>query len=496
MPKPEDTLYDAAASRAIDAAAIADIPVQGFTLMQRAADAAFSALLQRFPGITFITVFCGKGNNAGDAYLVAARALRYGLEVQLIAVVDPAELVGDAALAHAEAVSAGVVVSTAPDAIIGEVIVDGLLGTGLNGAPREPFKSAIATINAMPQPVLAIDIPSGVSADTGAVFDDVAVRADVTVTFITRKLGLHTGAGVSYAGVREYHRLGVPAQIYQAAANPVPLISWDAGALPLLDANTYKHRQGHVIVAGGDANMPGAASLAAEAALRSGAGMVTVATRRQHAAAIVSRVPEVMVVDAADADGVLARADLVVLGPGLGRDSWGEALYAKVEQSDKPTVLDADGLHWLSLEGAWSGGTLVLTPHIAEAAKLLGQGAGEVQRDRLGAAVALRDKFSACGVVKGAGTVVFDQDGCGVLAHGNPGMASAGMGDVLSGILGGLLAPLAQTAGDAAWQRTVALAAALHSAAADVAVQRVGPRSLLASDVTRALPWLLSPEIT
>lgn len=495
MPKPEDMLYDAAASRAIDAAAIADTPVPGFTLMQRAADAAFAALLQHFPGIAFVTVFCGKGNNAGDAYLVAARALQYGLEVQLIAVVDPAELTGDAALAHAEAVAAGVTVTAAPEAIIGEVIVDGLLGTGLSGAPRGPYKSAIDAINAVPQPVLSIDIPSGVSADTGAVFDEVAVRADVTVTFITRKLGLHTGAGVSYAGVREYHRLGVPDQIYQAAATAVPLVTWDPAALPALDANTYKHRQGHVVVAGGDANMPGAVSLAAEAALRAGAGMVTVATRPQHAAAIVARVPEAMVVDAADADAVLTRADLVILGPGLGRESWGEALYAKVERSDKPTVLDADGLHWLSLKGAWAGGELVMTPHIAEAAKLLGEGAGDVQADRIGAAAALRDKFAACGVVKGAGTIVFDHDGCGVLAHGNPGMASAGMGDVLSGIMGGLLAPLAQSAGGSAWQRTVALAAALHSAAADAAVQQVGERSLLASDVTRALPGLLSPEV-
>ena len=156
-------LYDAAASRAADAAAMTQIPVPGYELMQRAADAAFASLLQHYPGTAFITVFCGKGNNAGDAYLVAERAHRYGLEVQLIAVVDPAELTGDAALAYRDAVAAGVEVATAPDAIVGEVIIDGLLGTGLNGAPREPFKSAISRISVSAEACMKTHRPQSIA---------------------------------------------------------------------------------------------------------------------------------------------------------------------------------------------------------------------------------------------------------------------------------------------------------------------------------------------
>ena len=226
------------------------------------------------------------------------------MRVAVWAVVDPTELSGDAATACAAAVAAGVSINKAmldDDNFAPEqsqdgtqVIVDGLLGTGLHGAPRPPFAAAIEKINAAGVPVLAIDIPSGVSADTGAVFDQ-AVQATVTVSFITAKAGLYTGAGVSCAGLREFTDLGVPKEMFIAAGTS--LLSWDAAALPVLDANTYKHRQGHVVVAGGDTSMPGAVAMATEAALRVGAGMVTALTHREHSAAIIARTPEVMVLE-------------------------------------------------------------------------------------------------------------------------------------------------------------------------------------------------------
>ena len=214
---------------------------------------------------------------------------------------------------------------------------------------------AIEQINASACPVLAIDIPSGSSADTGAAAAP-SVLADVTISFITAKTGLHTGAGVSCAGVREFAALGVPEHMY--VAQGIPLLDWNVATLPALDANTYKHQQGHVVIAGGDMSMPGAVVMASEAALRAGAGMVTALTRKEHGTAVVARTPEVMVQAfaedpgvAPDQDDILQRADLVVLGPGLGRSAWSEALYTRVEESGKPVLLDADGLYWLALRG-------------------------------------------------------------------------------------------------------------------------------------------------
>lgn len=495
MNKAATQVYGAAASRTIDAHAIAQLGVPGYELMRRAADAAFACLLQSFAGAGAITVCCGKGNNAGDAYLVALAAHRYGMRTQVLAAVNPAELAGDARQAHADAVAGGVQVTTTDAAIAGEVIVDGLLGTGLNGAPREPFAGCIAKINAADRKVLAIDIPSGVSADSGAVYEH-AVRADVTVSFITRKIGLYTGMGVSYAGHRVFDDLGVPDEMY--VAEGVPLLHWDRSVLPALDANTYKHKQGHVVIAGGDSSMPGAVAMAAEAALRVGAGMVTAVTRAEHAPALVARTPEVMALaflpqaDTADqvpapAD-VLRRADLLVLGPGLGRSRWSKALYELAERANKPTVLDADGLYWLAAAGRWQGGPLTITPHIAEAARLLESSAQDVQQDRLHACHALQTRYGCQGVLKGAGSVVFAEDETAICAHGNPGMATAGMGDVLSGVLGGLLATRGGT-GDAS--AGLQAGVALHSAAADVAVEKTGELSMVATDVTAELPGLL-----
>ena len=489
MNEVKSQLYDAAASRAIDACAIADSGVSGYALMQRAAEAAFACLLQSFPGVKSVTVCCGKGNNAGDAYLVALRAHQLGIHTQVFALVAPADLQGDGERAYLDASAGGVAVSVAQSADditpTGEVIIDGLLGTGIEGAPRQPFASCIEKLNTSGRKILSIDLPSGVNADTGAVAG-AAVRADVTLSFITRKIGLYTGDGVSHAGLRLYDDLGVPDEMYTSPG--VPQLFWDAGVLPGLDANTYKHRQGHVVVAGGDTSMPGAVSMAAQAALRVGAGMVTVITQPQHATAIVARTPEVMVVPAQTprAQEVIAACSLVVLGPGLGRSDWSEALYDLVEQSDKPTVLDADGLFWLARRGAWQGGPLVITPHVAEAARLLNCPAAEVQQDRLSACQALHGQYGCHGVLKGAGSVVFDGAQLAVCAHGNPGMATAGMGDVLSGIVAGLLA--------AAPQQTAAClsaAVALHSAAADEAVLETGERSLIATDVIAQLPGLL-----
>lgn len=496
------SLYSAAQSREFDRIAISEAGIPGFDLMRRAGAAAFAALLDRWPDVSHISVYCGKGNNAGDGYLIAGLAAEIGMSVQLVQLGDPAALTGDAALACDWAAARSVrpqVCETGLPQPQGQIVVDALLGTGLTGAPRGLYASAIAQINGSGLPVLAVDVPSGVSADTGGVAGS-AVNADVTVTFIARKLGTYTGAGRAAAGEIRFADLGVGSDITGRDVG-VPLLELDtlpeALRLPRRTAAAYKHALGHVLVVGGDESMGGAPLLAAEAALRVGAGMVTVATRAGHRPAILARRPELMVVDADDQqalDAAIERASTLIVGPGLGRASWGETLLEQSIAAAKPMVLDADGLNGLAASGMTLTAPTVLTPHSAEAATLLALSVAEVALDRPAAALALAAKAAAAGcgvsVVKGAGSVVAGQDSfgaqlLGICGHGNPGMASAGMGDVLSGVIGGLMAqgmPLA-----AATQ----LGVTVHSRAADVAVARTGEHGLLATDLLPEMMRLL-----
>jgi NAD(P)H-hydrate epimerase len=498
-------LYTGAETRELDRIAITEAGIAGFELMSRAADAAFAALLKEWPGVRSITVCCGKGNNAGDGYLVAGLAKRVGIDVELLQLGDPGELVGDAALARDWAQAQGIRIQREDIALpepAGEIIVDALLGTGLSGPPREPFAGAIRRINAARKPVLAIDIPSGVSADTGAAAGP-AVTATLTVTFIGRKLGLFTGAGAAASGRVVFADLGVGADITDRISG-IPGLTFDDALrefpLPVRTPAAYKHALGHVLVIGGDSAMGGAPLMAGEAALRVGAGMVTVATRGRHRPAILARRPELMVVDADDDDdfdGALSRASTLIVGPGLGRTRWGANLLSRAVASSKPMVLDADGLNLLAQSGRKPEAPLIVTPHVAEAATLLDTSVADVQMDRPGAARSLAQLVENPGgegvaVLKGAGSLIAcarpgDQAVLlGICLHGNPGMASAGMGDVLSGVVGGLLAQGASPAAAAVVGVTA------HSRAADIAAARTGERGLLATDLLEPLMRLLS----
>ena len=510
-------LHTSAQCRQLDRLMIEQQGVSGFALMRRAGQAAFDALIHRWPGAGAITIFCGKGNNAGDGYIIAGLARQIGLDAQVLQVGGGA-LKGDAALAQSWATDRGVTASDKGEEIRGAVIVDALLGTGLSGPLRPPFGEAVARINRANRPVLAVDVPSGVDADTGAAADQ-AVAADITVSFIGAKLGLHTGQGLARRGELVQAGLGVSDAVL-AQVPGCPLLEYSSAALPALAVNQHKHRQGHLLVVGGDLGMGGAPLLAAEAALRIGTGLVTVLTRPQHHAAMLARRPELMLRDGGDLESgkdLLSRASAVVLGPGLGREPWGEKLFQLALQAGKPTVVDADGLRWLAQitnegrdaqqGGNFAGaaakgspqtgglpkvspaaagaalGKLVITPHPGEAAQLLGVGTQEVEGNRPGAAQRLADRFAGIAVLKGAGTVcAAPGDGLlGVCAHGNPGMATAGMGDALAGVLGGLLAQGLEAA------EAVRIGVCLHSAAADLVAKRQGRRSLLATDVINAI---------
>jgi len=464
--------------------------VPGMELMRRAGRAVFETLLNDWPSLRSLSICCGKGNNAGDGYVVARLALEQGLGVQLIQLGDPSVLTGDAATARDEALALGLDISTTPDGrlpLTGDVVVDALLGTGLKGPARGAYATLIGVMNDAPTPVVAVDIPSGVEADTGAA-PGPAVRAHTTVTFIGRKIGLHTGAGAALAGRVRFAGLGVGDDVRELVSGVDWLRFDDVVArygLPVRTADAYKQAMGHVVVVGGDTSMGGAPLMAAEAALRSGAGMVTVITRSSHRNAILSRRPEIMVADADDptlVDEVLGRASVLVAGPGLGRGDWGRSLLERVLKRSAPLILDADGLYLLAENGARPPAGTIITPHAAEAARLLGTTVAEIQADRLAAAGSLAHRVAGVAVLKGAGSVIasaMDGPACllGICAHGNPGMATAGMGDVLAGIIGGLRGQ--QLGSNAA----AVLGTCLHSYAADRAAGRLGVASLLATDI-------------
>lgn len=488
-------LHDAAGVRELDRRAISEHGIPGETLMIRAGEAAFRQLQVHWPGCERPAVVCGPGSNGGDGYVVALLALQAGLHPQVYALAPLAALTGDARImaerALAEGVPVQVLAEAMPDFSGHDLVVDGLLGTGLAGEVRPAQAALIEAINSSGLPVLALDIPSGLSADTGAVLG-AAVRADVTTTFVGMKRGLLTGAGPACCGVLSYHDLAIPASILQSLPADCRRVTLSAlaGVLPPRARDAHKGSFGHVLVVGGDHGYAGAVMLAAEAAARSGAGLTSVATRAAHVAALVGRRPEVMtraVEQGEDLAPLLARATVVVCGPGLGQEAWGFGLLQAVLQSGLPLVLDADALNLISAHGLQWRSPAVLTPHPGEAARLLGITGARIQADRFAAVRALATRYAATALLKGPGTLVADADGPVALVDaGNPGMASGGMGDVLSGIIGALLAQ-GLNGYDAA-----RFAARVHGEAADRAVLHQGERGLLASDLMPHVRRLLN----
>ncbi|MDP2228870.1 MAG: NAD(P)H-hydrate dehydratase [Moraxellaceae bacterium] len=487
-------LYNAAQCRELDRRAIA-AGTPGYVLMQKAGEAAFQYLREHWPAATRIVVLVGRGNNGGDGYVLARLAWDQHLDVRLLTVGEHELLKGEVIAAASDATRARVPESswagTLPEA---DIYVDALFGTGLNRPPTGDFPAAIAALNASGKPVLALDIPSGLVADTGHA-PGAVVQATATITFIALKTGLLTGRGPTLTGTLELTDLGLPASLAEGLAPVATRLSAMSlpGWLPRRARDAHKGDHGHVLVIGGNYGMAGAVALAGEAALRCGAGLVSVATRPEHLMMLNARRPELMchgIRQASDLAPLLARADMVVLGPGLGHDDWGSALYGAVLDSAKPLVLDADGLNLLATmpDDLYPTPALrILTPHPGEAARLLGIDTASVQADRPAAAQALRERYESSIVLKGAGSLVADDEGLALCAYGNPGMAGGGMGDALAGIIGALLAQGLDAASATRAGVTV------HALAADDAARSRGERGLLASDLFPFLQRRVNP---
>ena len=459
----------------------------GLDLMSLAGRAAWRALLEHWPQARQVLVVCGPGNNGGDGYLLAAHALQSGRRATVIRLSDHAPAGAAAAGACAAYVAAGGTIEVFDGQLPpADVLVDALFGIGLSRPPDGEAVALIEAINRHPAPVLALDVPSGVDADRGAV-EGIEVRARRTLEFIVAKRGLRTGAARDCVGELQLEALGLDVAMFASTASAeclrkTDLVTW----LAPRTRDSHKGAHGRVLCVGGDHDHGGAILLAAEGALRAGAGLADVVSRREHVAALLVRMPEAMghagAGDAAALDATLVdAADVIVAGPGLGQAEWGATLFAGIVASTRPCVLDADALNLLAKSPRALPAGTILTPHPGEAARLLGIGVAQVQRDRFAAARWLADRYGAVVVLKGAGSIVSAPGRISRLIDaGNPGMAVGGMGDVLAGIIGALRAQ-GLDAFDAA-----SCGALLHAVAGDAAAGD-GERGLLPTDL---MPWL------
>jgi len=503
MPNLNARLYTAQQVREQDNCAIHEFGIAGYELMKRAGKAVIDHihthyLADRYPSARHWLVMCGPGNNGGDGYVVATMAAKAGIDVSVCSLVDTEQLKGDAALACKDWQAAGGDVLSWP--LAGnetfDLALDSLLGTGIDREVGGDYRDAIKFLNRLDCPIVAVDIPSGLNADTGCVMG-LAVRAHSSVTFVGRKRGMYTADGPDCCGSIAFDDLAIPGEVAATIADAGYLATTDFlyGRPGIRQRNSHKGSYGHVLAVGGIEGMSGAIRLCGEAALRSGAGRVTLATDPVHAALVNQSRPELMVRPVSTAEELLPLLDgghTIALGPGLGRAEWSETLFKACLDSNAPMVVDADGLNLLAEQGNDQTADLrrdnwILTPHPAEAARLLDCSVVDIQNDRVKAAQDIASHYNAVVVLKGCGTVIAKPGGeYAICPLGNPGMATAGSGDVLTGIIAALLAQ-GLNCRDAAITGVVA-----HAAAGDMAAQKLGEISLIAGDIIEQLPgvWM------
>lgn len=463
-----------------------------YELMQRAGEAAFNVTRTAYPESSHWLILCGHGNNGGDGYVVARLAVAAGIHVTLLALESDKPLPEEASAAREAWLNAGGVIHATdivwPEEI--DVIIDGLLGTGLRSAPRDPVATLIARANAHSAPVVALDIPSGLMAQTGTT-PGAVIQAAHTVAFIALKPGLLTGKARDVTGTLHHNALGLESwlagqETHVSRVDASLLAQW----LPPRRPTSHKGDHGRLVIIGGDHGTAGAIRMTGEAALRCGAGLVRVLTRIENSAPIITARPELMVHELTpqSLEESLEWADVVVIGPGLGQQAWGKQALQKVENFRKPMLWDADALNLLAINPD-KRHNRILTPHPGEAARLLNCSVAEIESDRLLSARRLVKRYGGVAVLKGAGTVVASDEALGIVDAGNAGMASGGMGDVLSGIIGALLGqklPLY----DAACAGCVA-----HGVAADKLAARYGTRGMLATDLFCTLRRVVNPDV-
>ena len=443
----------------------------GYSLMKRASHHCVE-LIQTHFNPHHCTVLCGGGNNGGDGWQIAAELKETGRSVDVVTSVDPASLMGDAKLAFEAADNAGVswVSWSEGMAFHADLLVDALIGVGFEPPLKPSLKKLFQDVIESDLPVLAVDCPSGLNVDTGDAVN--AIPAEVTATFLSLKPGLLTGDGKVVAGQVVKYDLGCHARFIEPYQRQAELLV-SVDPLPARSINHFKHQAGHVVVYGGARQTAGAAILTAEAALFSGAGLVTLATDELGQAAINARRPEIMVCRHEQLESI-ASLSVLALGPGLADDDHSPLTLC--HQLACPAVLDAGALRLLATKPSFSK-RWVLTPHTGEAAALMGESSAVINADRMAAAKRIQQKYGGVVVLKGPGTIVCDADRCIINSSGNPALGVAGAGDILTGVIAALqaqgLAPFEAAAAGVFW----------HGQAADQWRDNHGERGLSVSEL-------------
>ena len=483
-------LYTAEQIRELDRIVTEQHNVSTAKLMARAGEAALVSIKNHWPQAERLLIICGSGNNGGDGYELARQALESSYRVVVMQAGDDSNLTVETTAARDAVLAAGAKIQRFKDKLPStDVIIDAMMGSGLDRDVVGEYKTVIDAINANKRtPVLSLDIPSGLHADTGSALG-VAVKATICLSFMGLNKGLFMGEGPNYTGTVCFDSLNVPSAIYKEFTPIARRVSLenDAALLAPRERTGHKGLYGHLLIIGGDHGMPGAARVAAEAGARVGAGLISIATRTVHSPILNQARPELMcygVEKADDLTPLIKRANSITVGPGLGQCDWGRELFQRAIESDLPMVLDADGLNMLS-QNPQKHDNWILTPHPGEAARLLDCSSADIQADRFAAAQELQKRYGGIAVLKGSGTLIHNGEAPTRLSTwGNPGMGSGGMGDVLAGVIGGLLAqgfPLMDAA---------CVGVTLHGMAGDKAAEQDGERGMLAMDLVPHLRHL------
>ena len=499
-------LYTASETRKIDNLAIKAKGISGYSLMQMAAEFTLDVILREFSPVEELIIFCSKGKNSGDGFLLGSFAKEFGLEVTIVMSNTSNVIKGVSRKAFEEMKDAKVkIISTKSVEKLKvsnkTVIVDALIGTGLKGNLRKNIKESILALNKLgvKLPVLSLDIPSGVNPDTGDA-DDIAVYADITATFVAQKRGCFTSVGKKFSGEIVYSDLEIPKNLFSKITSTSYVVDYEDSINKVVyrEQDAHKGHFGNVVIVGGDRGLGGAGLLSSRAAVYSGAGLTSLVTRPEHVSASLVSCPEVMVkgVDSGqDIEEHLVKPDVIAIGPGLGQSAWSEQMIQRVfweaEKRDVSIIMDADALNLLTKLKLSSDlpKRLILTPHPGEAARLLNTSVAVIESNRFSAAAKIQKKFNATVVLKGSGTVICHKSGgtqkWGICDSGNPGMATGGMGDVLTGIIAGLLAQ------GLTLKEAAEAGVDLHAKAADQASLEFGEAGLTSSDVINELKYLL-----
>ncbi len=506
-------IVTAAEMSEIDRYTISEIGIPGRVLMENAGRAATEIILRKWSELSGrrIAIVCGKGNNGGDGLVVARCLNERGAGCSVFLLGKKAEVRGEALANLQVAEKLGLPIfevieeSQLPDFSLYTLLVDAILGTGSRGNLEALLARAVERMNASGRPTVALDLPTGVNADTGEVIGS-CIRVAMCVAFGAAKRGLLFSPGREYAGEVHVARIGFPQRAVEAAnikthrLNEMAMRTW----LPLRTPDAFKNRVGQILVIAGSHGFGGAARLTSLATLRAGAGLVVLAIPGSLVPAMEASAAEVIKLSLPEENGAMSLdakfaladrlewAEVVAIGPGLGTETGAQTLVKHVLSTfQKPIVLDADGLNVLASHPERireAGGPMILTPHPGELARLIDIGTEEIKKNPIEIARQAASDFRQTLVLKGAPTVIASADGEVLInSTGNPGMATAGSGDVLTGLIAGLLAQMEHD-DPAALLRAAALGVYLHGLSGDYAREALGEWSMLAGDILENIP--------